>query len=308
MDQPQDAVDRSGKLTRPRCHGDFFLADLLGFALKADATSMEVPIFSLSTRPDLAIEQWTSQDGKRRITVTPSVLGRATQHDKDVLIYATSQLTAAADLQLPDAKYRTVRFAAYDFFKTTGRGASGADYRALKLSLRRLQGTTVTTNISTGGIQIDEGFGLIDGWRTVASEKRPAMVTAVEITLSIWLFNAIQSFEVFTLHKDYFRLRRPLERRLYELARKHCGRQPAALIGLELLRQKTGSKATLNEFRRMVREVMIADSLPEYRLLLAQNDTVTMYTKDHRKMTRAVTKLSELQTSWFRPPSRGESS
>lgn len=134
------------------------------------------------------------------------------------------------------------------------------------------------------------------------------MVAAVEITLSIWLFNAIHSFEVFTLHKDYFRLRRPIERRLYELARKHCGRQPAALIGLDLLRQKTGSKATLNEFRRMVREVMVADSLPEYRLLLAQNDTVTMYTKDHRKMTRAATKLSGLQPSWFRPPSRGASS
>lgn len=290
MGKPQDEVDRSDRLTRPRCHGDFFLADLLGFALKADATSMEVPIFSLSTRPDLSIERWTSQDGKRQITVTPSVLGRATQHDKDVLIYVTSKLTAAADLKLPDAKYRTVRFMAYDFFKSTGRGTSGAEYRALKLSLRRLQGTTITTNISTGGVQIDEGFGLIDGWRTIASQERPGMMAAVEITLSVWLFNAIRSFEVFTLHKDYFRLRRPLERRLYELARKHCGHQATALIGLDLLRQKAGSKATLKEFRRMVSKVMVADSLPEYRLMLGQNDTVMMYTKDHRKLSRAVTR------------------
>ncbi|CAB3799640.1 hypothetical protein LMG28688_04967 [Paraburkholderia caffeinitolerans] len=283
-----DEVVRIERLTNPRASRDFFLADILGFALKADATSMEVPIFSLSTRPDLSIEQWTSQDGKRRITVTPSALGRATQHDKDVLIYVTSQFTAAVDRQLPDTNYRTVRFMAYDFFKTTGRGTSGAEYRALKLSLRRLHGTTITTNISTGGIQIDEGFGLIDGWRTIASHDRPGTMIAVEITLSIWLFNAIRSFEVFTLHKDYFRLRRPIERRLYELARKHCGRQPTARIGLELLRQKAGSKASPKEFRRMVREVMIADSLPEYRLILSQSDIVTLYTKDHRKLARAL--------------------
>ena len=262
---------------------------------------MEVPIFSLSTRPDLSIERWTSRDGKRQITVTPSVLGRATQHDKDVLIYVTSQLTAAADLGLPDARYRTIRFMAYDFFKSTGRGTSGAEYRALKQSLRRLQGTTITTNISTGGVQIDEGFGLIDGWRTIASRERPGMMAAVEVTLSDWLFNAIHSFEVFTLHKDYFRLRRPIERRLYELARKHCGRQPTAQIGLDLLRQKTGSKANLREFRRMVHKVMVADALPEYRLLLGQNDIVTMYTKDHSKLTRAVTRHLGVPAIVFSP-------
>ncbi|MGA7776973.1 MAG: replication initiator protein A [Paraburkholderia sp.] len=257
--------------------------------MKADATSMEVPIFSLSTRPDLSIERWTSQDGKRQITVTPSVLGRATQHDKDVLIYLTSQLTAAVDRKLPDANYRTIRFMAYDFLKTTGRGTSGAEYRALKLSLGRLHGTTITTNISAGGVQIDEGFGLIDGWRTIASNDRPRTMVSVEVTLSVWLFNAIRNFEVFTLHKDYFRLRKPIERRLYELARKHCGHQRTALIGLDLLRQKAGSKATSKEFRRMVRQVMVADSLPEYRLLLSQNDTVTIYPKDHRKLARALT-------------------
>ncbi|CAJ7592232.1 putative plasmid replication-associated protein [Burkholderia pseudomallei] len=121
-------------------------------------------------------------------------------------------------------------------------------------------------------------------------------MAAVEITLSVWLFNAIRSFEVFTLHKDYFRLRRPIERRLYELARKHCGHQATARIGLDLLRRKAGSKATLKEFRRMVRKVMVADSLPEYRLLLGQNDTVTMYAKDHSKLSRAVTRHLGLPT------------
>ncbi|WP_408734167.1 replication initiator protein A [Paraburkholderia bannensis] len=90
-------------------------------------TTMAVPIFSLSTRADLSIARWTSQDGKRQLTLASSVLGRATQHDKGVLIYVTSQISAAADLRLPAVKFRTVRSMAYDFFKATGRETSGAE-------------------------------------------------------------------------------------------------------------------------------------------------------------------------------------
>jgi plasmid replication initiation protein len=39
------------------------------------------------------------------------------------------------------------------------------------------------------------------------------------------LYNAILAREVLTLNRDYFRLDGGLERRIYELARKHCGRQ-----------------------------------------------------------------------------------
>lgn len=60
----------------------------------------------------------------------------------------------------------------------------------------------------------------------------------VEITLSDWVFNAIKAKEVLTLHRDYFRLRKPLERRLYELARKHCGQKDEWKISLDLLQEK----------------------------------------------------------------------
>ncbi|MGF6776037.1 replication initiator protein A [Paraburkholderia sp. GAS334] len=274
---------------------EFFLADLFGYALKGDMTSMEVPLFSLSTKPDLSIWKWESQDSKRWITVTPSVLGRATQHDKDVLIYAISQLTAGVDRSLPDAANRAIRFTAYDYLLATNRGVSGRDYANLKESLARLRGTTLTTNISTGGFQIDEGFGLIDKWRVVASKECPSRMDAVEVTLSAWLHNAVHAFEVLTLHRDYFKLRKPLERRLYELARKHCGRQAMMKIGLDLLRQKAGSRASRKEFRRMVREIMVADNLPEYRVLLDHEDKVTLYTKDS---TRLVRSLSEQASLW----------
>ena len=44
---------------------------------------------------------------------------------------------------------------------------------------------------------------------------------SVKVSLSDWMYNAVLGHEVLTLHRDYFRLRKPLERRVYEIARKH---------------------------------------------------------------------------------------
>ena len=60
---------------------------------KDDMATMEHPVFSLSTRPDLRILSYAHNGVE--ITVTPSVRGLATIHDKDILIYCISQLMAA---------------------------------------------------------------------------------------------------------------------------------------------------------------------------------------------------------------------
>ena len=54
---------------------DFFLADLFDYALKDDGASMEAPIFTLSTKPDLSIWEWRSKDGGKHVKVTPLGVG-----------------------------------------------------------------------------------------------------------------------------------------------------------------------------------------------------------------------------------------
>ena len=80
------------------------------------------------------------------------------------------------------------------------------------------------------------------------------------------------SHEVLTLHRDYFRLRKPLERRMYELARKHCGKQDEWVISLELLRKKCGSASSEKEFRRLVSIICEEDAehnhMPDYAVAL----------------------------------------
>jgi len=79
----------------PDRHGtaDFFICDIFDAAPKDDLGSMEHPIFSLSTRPDRRVLSY--EHNGTTIGVTPSVKGRATIHDKDILIYCISQLMAA---------------------------------------------------------------------------------------------------------------------------------------------------------------------------------------------------------------------
>lgn len=267
---------------------DFFLADMFDYALKDDGASMEVPIFTLATKTDLSIWKWVSKDKNKSIEIYPSVKGRATQFDKDVLIYVVSQITEALNRGRDDAKNRTVRFTVYDYLVTTNRGVGGDDYKRLQEAFERLAGTRITTDIRTGGERVKEGFGIIESWRTVEKSREDERMIAVEVTLSRWLFNAVQAFEVLTIHSDYFRLRKPLERRLYELARKHCGHQAQWSIGLELLREKSGSRSTLYEFRRMVKSITQTSTLPEYRMTLSDNDKVTFYTRDNSRFLRGI--------------------
>ncbi len=290
MPRPNDGApsDLKGLVRLRHPNRDFFLADMFDYAMKDDGATMEAPIFTLATKPDLSIWTWESKDKSKSIKVAPSVLGRATQFDKDVLIYVVSQLTEALNRGREDAQNRTVRFTVYDYLVTTNRGVGGNDYKRLQEAFERLRGTSITTDIKTGGERVKEGFGIIDSWRIIEKSRENERMIAVEITLSRWLYNAVQAFEVLTIHPDYFRLRKPLARRLYELARKHCGHQTSWAIGLELLRDKSGSKSTMKEFRRAVRAIEADDSLPEYRVMVGQDDKVTFYVRDNARLTRGI--------------------
>jgi hypothetical protein len=253
---------------------DLFIADVFDGIAKGDMPSMEFPVFSLSTKPDLTVRRYEGKDG-RFVEITPSQKGLATVHDRDLLIYVMSQLVAAHNNNKPLS--RTVRFTAHDMLRFTNRITTGQGYSGLKQALERLRGTTITTNIKTGGEETFDVFGLIDKARIV-SETRGGRMREVEITLSDWMYRSVQFFEVLTLHKDYFRLRKPLERRLYELARKHCGAKAVWQISLKLLQEKVGSFSTSREFKRLVGVIADQDKcfshMPDYAVRLVAGDKV----------------------------------
>ena len=257
---------------------DFFIADILDWALKDDRHSMEHPMFALSKIPDIRERRY--EHNGNSITVTPSIKGLATIWDKDILIYAVSQLVAAMNADRQDLS-PTIRLTAYDLLVSTNRHTGGGDYDQLQKAFERLAGTRITTDIRTNGVRQREGFGLIDGWKIIEKHPVNGRMVALELRLSDWLYNAILGREVLTLSRDYFRLSGGLERRLYELARKHCGHQTKWTIGVDLLHKKTGSTATLRKFRELLKKTAETDALPDYRILYDQeNEQVVFYTKN----------------------------
>ena len=257
--------------------GDFFVCDFFAAVPKHDLASMEHPLFSLSTRPDRRILEYKHNDVE--VTVTPSVKGRATIFDADILIFCISQLMAA--LNKGKSTTRTLTLTAHDLLLATGRETSGDGYKRLRDAFERLAGTRITTNIATGPkddlLEVTTGFGLIESWEIVRRTRGGRMVS-VAVTLSEWLYNAVLAKSVLTLSRDYFSLRRPLERRIYELARKHVGDQGRPFkIGIAKLQKKVGSNSSAKKFLYFLKEIAQDKNIPQYDISL--EDSTVIFSK-----------------------------
>jgi hypothetical protein len=134
---------------------------------------------------------------------------------------------------------------------------------------------------------------------TIVRETRDGRMQEVEIRLSDWVFNAIRSREVLTLHRDYFRLRKPLERRIYELARKHCGRKDDWKVSLATLQKKCGSGSTAREFKRLVQNIVREDErhshMPDYAVRLQADDMVVFRNRRSMPGMQAISSLGAPQ-------------
>lgn len=261
---------------------DFFIADVFdNLPFKDDMASMEHPFFVLSKNKDMRCLEY--RNGDATLWIKPGLDGLPTIFDKDILLYCASQLMQEVNAgRLPP---RTLRISCHDLLVATNRPLGGEAYRLLKQALDRLRGVTIKTNIKTNRREQTSAFGMIDSYDVIESHKVKNRMIRLEITLSEWFYNSIVGREVLTINRDYFRLGRPLERRLYEIARKHCGNTPQWQIGLVRLMEKTGSTSTLRKFRYFIHQIAADDHLPDYQIALDAEDVVTFTRKAEIKET-----------------------
>jgi plasmid replication initiation protein len=247
---------------------DLFVCDILDATPKSDRASMEHPLFSLSVKKDMNAFEYEQGNVKVVITPAPNV-GRANVFDRDILIYVLSQLMAAKNEGQQIG--RRVQISAYDLLKATNRHTTGQAYNTLKNAILRLRYTQIETNIHENGLGEWRGISFITDARIVKEDKTGRLLN-VELEVGAWLIKAIESQNVLTLSRRYFQLRKPMERRLYELARKHCGVQRVWRIGLDKLQHKTGSSSTSKEFKRLVKAICLTDEeqshMPDYNFRL----------------------------------------
>lgn len=121
--------DRSPLLPDRHPQQDLFVCDVVDAVPKGDMSSMEHPLFSLSTKPDMRPRRYERNDNW--IEISPSRYGLATVHDRDVLIYCISQCMAA--LNEGRKVQRAMRFKAYDLLVATNRQTSGRGHRRPRL-------------------------------------------------------------------------------------------------------------------------------------------------------------------------------
>ncbi len=251
---------------------DFFVLDVLDLAPRADMASMEHPIFSLSTKPEQ--RPLIYQHDGTRVEVVPSGKGLATVFDKDILIYCISKLISMRDEGRPIGP--CVRLTTHDMLVVTNRPTNSIGYERLEPALDRLMGTFIKTSIQTGTRAETKAFSLIQSYDY--SRKKHGIferLRYLEVELSNWLFRGIEANEVLAISRDYFRLRRPIDRRIYELARKHCGKQPSWRVSFDVLQKKVGSHtARARKFGEYMRHVAAENHLPDYAMTLEDDQAV----------------------------------
>jgi plasmid replication initiation protein len=301
--------------------GELFAHELASWPVKDDMASMEFSLFSLSKKKDTNTKEF--RRGNKAVRIIPSSVGAATQFDKDLLIYAGSRLVEAHKQGL--AVSRTVHVDSSDFLAHTARSDGGASYDRILDMLRRLRGTTIETNIPTGKDKITQtdGFSMIDSFRVLSQKKASYMkkntktgvsekveterVFAFTVTLSEWFYNGLMNYEVLTLDKEYFQITSPIHRRLYEIARKHCGDQVLWKINIDLLAEKIGTTQERYRLREDIRTAIKADRLPDYRIALdtsATPDFVVFYTRDTARLS--IDLLAKKNYAWFESLERSE--
>jgi len=265
---------------------DFFIADIFdNLPFKDDIASMEHPIFSLSKKRDLRDLRY--ENDNVTILIKPTSDGLPTIFDKDVLLYCGSLLMEQINKKMTPPK--TLRISSHDLLVATNRPTSGEGYRLLKQALDRLKGISIKTNIKTNKREITSAFGLIERYEIIESSRIKDRMIRLEITLSDWFYNSILGKEVLTINRDYFRLGKALERRLYEIARKHCGHADSWKISLTKLKEKTGSTSPIKKFRFFIRQIEKLNHLPDYKIRLTEDDTVVFYCR------KALMPLGDLQ-------------
>ena len=247
--------------------------------VKGERSIMSFPFFHLAKGRRMQPIKY--QDDRVSIEIRPSPIGVATIYDKEILLYIASLMVLKMNQgEKPDQEFT---FTAHDFLRVTGANRSARSYTRLTAALERLQGTQIRTNIEAGGEGEDGFFSWVAEARVQYNRNAKGVrrLKAVRVRLCDWLHRAIlKDLRILTYDHRYFTLS-PIERRLYEIARTHCGRQEKFVIGIDKLRRRVGCEDTLAKFKHTLKRVASMDPLPEYSLSLA-NDPTSGFSKGLR--------------------------
>lgn len=275
MDTPfgQPRPKMSSALNKKLVQADLFgaLPDFADIPGRGDQESMQRPMFSLSKSKRVKPIDYRSPDGALYVYVTaPPEYGIASIYDQDLMFFFTSVVRQQKQHGRNDISPK-IQFHPADALKFLGRDTGGRAYVGLASALTRLRSTSIKTNIRVGDKQREANFGWIDAWYNVEDHKTGRSL-GMEVHLSKWFFDLIcDEKNLLSVNPDYFSLTGGIERRLYQIGRKHAGGHGKSgwSISLKTLFPKTGATGTERMFNHRLKHIVAANNLPDVHLELA---------------------------------------
>lgn len=244
--------------------------------LKDEIISMEHPIFMMKSGFK---KSRTYINGNIKIILKPGIDGLATIFDKDIWTYAISKLQKAINSETSNTN-KTVAFTPCDFFSETNRFHGGKNYKILTQSLSRIKGTVVNISIFNFSKKIKTiEFGLIESWSIVEKKSSKLKSSAVYITIPEWLYKSLYGKKTLKINPEYFKIRKPISRRMYEIALKNCNKKKQFSITLNKLHLKSGSNASKSEFKRVLKSIEKINNIPDYKLIINQKTEIVTFKK-----------------------------
>jgi plasmid replication initiation protein len=271
---------------------DLFFCDVVDVSIKDSRHAMAVPFLSLSKRPRFEpIEYENANTGDRILVAGAKPFGIATIWDFDIMIWLFGQVMNEINCARTPSRY--LAFHAYDCLRGIQRTTSGTDYARLEAALRRLQSTTIHTNIDNAS-PFSDSVGWLDEVRI--QRDRNGRAQHIELTLSKWIYAKVTDPQrILTLHKNYFLLTSGVAKQLYRIARKMAGHR-SFRISMPELAKRAGAE-DFKHFCEQVRAVAALNddreqAFPEYRVLIERRGRgrglTEMVTFEPREYKRAL--------------------
>lgn len=270
---------------------DFFVPTLYDVGTRDSRSIMDVAVFRLSKkdRRENAVIRYQLSDG--HVEVSSGAYGMASVWDYDIVLMAISHLTEAMNRYREgkgEKPGQVFRPHVGDVLKFCRRNNGGKQKDAIVGALQRLSTTHVSlerTKKVRGGrtVTITEGEGLIGPFKTITNTAT-GKVEFVEIKVADWMYREVtegKNPDVLTVHPDYFLIEPGIGRFVYRLARRAAGKE-SATWGFQLLYERSGSTGEFKEFSRILREIVKANDLPEYSLLVEDGQSGPMLTMTYR--------------------------
>jgi hypothetical protein len=242
--EAQRAVDEAIRCPEMRLD----VRSLGSWAPRIDALCSDYPFFGLS--PETGERRFQMANGDY-VKIIPTARGVASVHDRDILIFAMSALVFAKNAQVAIAP--RLKFSYADFLRFTGRQRGGRDYGAIDQALDRLRGTTVKIDRASASQREVRGEGWLVSYRIVEPLEYGRQI---EILLHPFVYGAVLARSYLSLPREYFSLRSPAARRIFELAAKNTRNDRSYTIRLARLAEKLGFQREVRKLRHFLQKEM----------------------------------------------------